>query len=71
MMSITAVDEGCRYCGGYHAGTCLMIEEIEYYPDGSVKRVKLRPQFGGVYHSGPEVNVTWVSDDVAEEDSDG
>jgi len=69
MMSITAVDESCSYCGSYHMGVCPRIEEIEYYPNGSVKRVKLRPQFGGVYHSEPEVNVTW--DDITEVDIDG
>ena len=37
----------CCYCGfqNAHMGyTCPRIEEIEYHPDGTVKRVKLRTQ---------------------------
>jgi len=35
---------GCRYCGPHimHSGMCPKIEEIEYYQNGTVKRVKLR-----------------------------
>jgi len=43
-MSSTGGVGRCPYCGGYHTGTCPMIEEIEYYPNGTVKKVKLRPQ---------------------------
>ena len=33
----------CRYCDGtHHTEKCPRVEEIEYYPDGSVKWVKLR-----------------------------
>jgi hypothetical protein len=35
----------CRYCGAWHTGTCPRIEEIDYYPDGSIKRVKLRDPY--------------------------
>ena len=36
----------CPYCSGggmwvVHGGACPKITEIEYYPDGSVKRVRL------------------------------
>lgn len=33
----------CPYCGAYwHSAICPRVEEIEYYPDGLIKRVKLR-----------------------------
>ena len=34
----------CGHCGNFHQGTCPRIKEIEYWPDGTVKRV--------VYHGG-------------------
>jgi hypothetical protein len=33
----------CGFCGYWHGPTCPNIEEIEYFPDGRVKRFKLRP----------------------------
>ena len=34
----------CPYCGGLHehGRMCPEIEEIEYYPNGQIKRIKLR-----------------------------
>ena len=32
----------CFYCGYIHDGICPRIEEIEYHPDGSTKRVKFK-----------------------------
>lgn len=33
----------CPYCNGNHnAEGCPRVEEIEYYPNGAIKRVKLR-----------------------------
>jgi len=32
----------CTYCGYLHSGMCSRIEEIEYYENGTVKRVRLR-----------------------------
>ena len=33
----------CSYCGDtHHPEQCSRVEEIEYYSDGSIKRVKLR-----------------------------
>ena len=65
-MSSTGGVGRCPYCGGYHMGMCPMIEEIEYYPNGMVKRVKLREES---VDYGPQVNVTWhplpeISQDV-------
>lgn len=31
----------CPHCGGYHKTTCARIRSIEYYQDGTVKRVEL------------------------------
>ena len=38
----------CPYCGYYHDldKICPYIEEIEYYPNGQVKRVKMRKSKG-------------------------
>ena len=30
----------CAHCGGWHACQCPRIKAIEYYPDGSIKRVE-------------------------------
>ena len=40
----TYVQVICPYCGASHqmAGVCPRVEEMEYYPDGAVKRVKFR-----------------------------
>jgi hypothetical protein len=33
----------CPYCGMFHDTTCQRIKAIEYYPDGSQKRVEFHP----------------------------
>lgn len=30
----------CEHCGLYHAGRCSKIKAIEYYPNGTIKRVE-------------------------------
>lgn len=37
-----SVTNTCRYCGSWHQGVCARIEEIEYFANGTIKRVKLR-----------------------------
>lgn len=38
----TAIDDNnCRYCGNIHTGLCPLIKEIEYYPNGAIKKVIL------------------------------
>lgn len=32
----------CTFCGGYHSGVCSRVEEIEYFENGTIRRVKLR-----------------------------
>lgn len=30
----------CGHCGAFHAGPCPRVKAVEYYPDGTVKRVE-------------------------------
>jgi hypothetical protein len=30
----------CRYCGVHHPGECPRVKAIDYYPDGTTKRVE-------------------------------
>ena len=30
----------CPHCGNYHTGQCRLIKAIEYYADGTVKRIE-------------------------------
>lgn len=32
----------CPFCGSYHTGLCRRVIEIEYYPEGGIKRAVLR-----------------------------
>lgn len=34
----------CPYCGGaqHNGGVCHLVKAIEYFPDGTIKRVELR-----------------------------
>jgi hypothetical protein len=38
--NLTLTLSRCRFCGGYHSGTCPRVKAIEYHQDGSVKRVE-------------------------------
>ena len=29
----------CPYCGMFHIGRCPALRSIEYYPDGTVKKI--------------------------------
>lgn len=42
MATHTTADEStnCPHCGYIHSGPCPRIKAIEYYPDGTVKRVE-------------------------------
>jgi hypothetical protein len=31
----------CPYCNAYHAGVCSRIKTIEYWEDGTIKKVEL------------------------------
>jgi hypothetical protein len=44
---------GCPYCGLYgHTGVCPRVASIEYYPNGTVKRVELRVVDGSLSVTG-------------------
>lgn len=38
--NVTVSSEPCHHCGNCHNGRCPRIKVIEYYRDGSVKRVE-------------------------------
>jgi hypothetical protein len=38
------MNKPCNYCGQTHTGTCPRVKAIEYWPDGTVKRVELRDE---------------------------
>ncbi len=35
----------CKYCGKYHCSTCPRIESIEYYPNGTVKKIVFKQDY--------------------------
>jgi hypothetical protein len=37
----------CGHCGMIHGGPCPRIKAIEYYPDGTVKRIEYHGEQGG------------------------
>ncbi len=43
-MSTSAVSYpgACRWCGVIHGPTCPTVKAIEFFPDGSVKRVEFK-----------------------------
>lgn len=44
-MSVTSTPRLCGYCGVVHGPRCPYVQAIEYYPDGTVKRVEfVKPQ---------------------------
>ncbi len=64
-MDITAsapsVRQPCQHCGMTHATTCPKIKAIEYYPDGSTKRLEfhdLVPTVQGVFPINPNIATT-------------
>jgi len=42
--AIALLQGPCSYCGSYHVGVCPRIKSIEYYANGTVKRVELHGQ---------------------------
>lgn len=36
-----AINNSCPYCGSIHSTVCHKVKAIEYYQDGTVKRVEL------------------------------
>ena len=50
-MSTVYTTHGCPYCGQHHDGrTCPMVKAMEYYQNGTLKRVEFhepKPVFSG------------------------
>lgn len=45
----------CPWCGRTHTQRCPFVEEIEFHPDGAVKRVRFvptHPTYSSVYQPG-------------------
>lgn len=41
--STTIPHQGCPYCAAIsHSGMCPRIKSIEYYPNGTIKKVELK-----------------------------
>ncbi len=38
----------CHYCGQFHTGMCDRIKSIEYYQDGTIKRIEFHPSYGQI-----------------------
>ena len=51
----SAADVKCQWCGFQHidGGTCPRVKALEYYADGTVKRVE--------FHEPAPVNLGWLS----------
>jgi hypothetical protein len=32
----------CGHCGGFHVGACPAVKAVDYYPDGTVRRIEYR-----------------------------
>jgi hypothetical protein len=59
--SAGVVRQPCQHCGMIHATTCPKIKAIEYYQDGSTKRIEfhdLVPTVQGVYPINPNIATT-------------
>ncbi len=50
----------CRWCGLIHGPKCPSVKAIEYYPDGTVKRIEFYSpnDYGTVMAIGPGMSVT-------------
>ena len=35
----------CPFCGSFHLGLCRRVSEIEYYPEGGIKRALLKDRW--------------------------
>lgn len=35
----------CQHCGMIHDGVCSRVKSIEYYPDGTMKRVEYHDEY--------------------------
>ena len=66
----------CPWCSGlggqvYHAGVCPRVRAIEYYPDGTVKRVEFWPEGRGSAEADSRVRARVSLAPVERTESDG
>lgn len=43
MSTTTSALKPCGYCGAIHTSMCPRVVAIEYHPNGTIKRVELKP----------------------------
>ena len=58
--------EKCQHCGGVHDRKCPAVSEIEYHPDGKVRKVTYFE-----HGAWPEDSVLWLEDIIAAATADG
>lgn len=56
----------CGHCGGYHTGSCPRVKAIEYYANGTVKRVEYHDTITGI-SSAVVVPSCWPADGEGDE----
>lgn len=50
-------EKACQHCGGVHVRKCPAVKQLEYHPDGKVKRVVYYP-----HGQWPADEVLWLED---------
>lgn len=50
----------CPYCGGLHIGLCPTVKAIEYYPDGTTKRVEFKTPSDYAAAPNSPMNLPWT-----------
>lgn len=48
-MSNLTIYAECTWCGMWHAGVCPLVKVIEYYADGSIKRIEFHERTRDVH----------------------
>jgi hypothetical protein len=58
-------EKACQHCGGVHVRKCPAVKQLEYHPDGKVKRVVYYP-----HGQWPADEVLWLEDVIAAAQAD-
>lgn len=65
-MNTTNIDKSCPYCGNNHSGVCPRVKSIEYFPDGTIKKVDFKipaDEFAPQHiHQAPIISTPLTSD---------
>ena len=56
----------CSWCGSWHTGTCPRVKAIEYYLDGSIKRVKFHDEDKPIKDESKPVKLAYICDEWRE-----